>query len=95
MRLIGLALLLVIGGASTAWAQQRTNDTWQDSQKTWLAEDDCVRKAHKRYPDYTRESNFERERAIRLCLATGNLPPRVELTPPPPPTASNGAAAKP
>jgi hypothetical protein len=82
--------LVVAGGA--AWAASQS-DT--DSTRIWKAEDDCSRKAFKEFPDYTADSNAKRDRAMRICLATGNLPPRADIAPPAPVTPPATSDAEP
>ncbi len=47
------------------------------SQYAWKAEDNCAKNAARQFPDYTAEGQANRDRALRLCLAENNLPPRT------------------
>lgn len=73
---LALALLLAVLIPGGAWAQTDTTQGTVKTIKVWRAQDACAKKAFKQFPDYTPESNAKREEARRLCLATGNLPPR-------------------
>ena len=79
-------LSLLVGGVASAESRSSANTT-----KIWRAQDECTKKAFKQYPDYTPESNAKREQARRLCLATGNLPPRASA--PVPGAPADGGAA--
>lgn len=84
MRSLIVAAIVTLA-AAPAWAQYTTPQTTQsqsDTLKIWRGEDECARKAHLQYPDYTRESNLKRDRAMRTCLATGSLPPREDIAGP-------------
>jgi hypothetical protein len=71
--LLASPLFLAAGGA-----RAQSSPSTVESQRVWHAQDACAKKAFKQYPDYTPESNAKRAQAKRLCLATGNLPPRDE-----------------
>jgi hypothetical protein len=47
----------------------------------WQAMDSCAIEAQRAFPDFTAESNAQRDAALKDCLARKNLPPRE---PPPP-----------
>lgn len=74
---IAAILMLLAGGP--AWAQ---NATRTEEPMIWRAGNDCARRAHRQYPEYTRESNLKRDRALRVCLAAGSLPPREDVAAP-------------
>ena len=50
--------------------------------KKWQAMDKCTERAYAAFPDYTVQSNAQRQAALQACLAGQNLPPR-ETAPPP------------
>lgn len=69
--------------------QVHADANYNKSQKVWGEQDKCAKAAFKQFPDYTRESNANRERALQRCLVEHNLPPRAPAaqttTFPPPP----------
>ena len=92
IRLVGViaAFGAFLGMVGPSLADQN----WKSSSQLWSRQDRCAREAFKKFPDYTAEANAQREREFQLCLATGNLPPRVFTntpapTPVPPPPDGN------
>jgi hypothetical protein len=75
MKSLGWAALFAVVMGGTAWADSQASI---GADRVWHAQDACTKRAFKQYPDYTPESNAKRAQAKRLCLATGNLPPRNE-----------------
>lgn len=88
---LALALMLAILAGSVARADPETTTSAIRTERVWRAQDACAKKAFKQYPDYTPEGNAKRAQAKRLCLATGNLPPRDEQ--PVPPVQADGRSA--
>ena len=76
---VALSALCAIAG-SQGRAADRPNLT-KPSETAWRGMDNCKRQAWKHYPDYTQESNANRDRALTQCLATGNLPPAAPNSP--------------
>ncbi len=89
-----LLVAIVLSAAlvpATALAGSQEGTT---AEKAWHGDDDCARKAFKLFPDYTPESNAKRDRAMRRCTATGQVPSRADIAPPAPgPTAPPADAA--
>lgn len=92
MKPLALALMLAIVAGSVARADPESSTSSIRTERIWRAQDACAKKAFKQYPDYTPEGNAKRAQAKRLCLATGNLPPRDEQ--PVPPLRADGTSAR-
>ena len=74
---LGALLLLLIG---TADASQQGNAVVN----SWKAADKCAKQAQTAYPDYSAESNAERDAKLKDCLNASNLPPRAPVAQPGP-----------
>jgi hypothetical protein len=71
-------------------AQLPGHNTWKESQSVWKLRHLCRRQALKAFPDYTAQSNANRERSERQCLEANNLPYSEPSTP----RHSNGASRR-
>jgi hypothetical protein len=67
----GLSLPVAAFAQSTPWGKGDV--------ARWTASDRCAQRAQKAFPDYTAESNAKRDAQLKLCLASGGLPPRSSL----------------
>jgi hypothetical protein len=70
LALIGLAILTAVAVASPS----RADDAQRGAQSKWAQETECSREAFKHFPDYTPESNANRENYRRACLRARGLP---------------------
>jgi len=70
LALIGLAFLAALAAATPA----RADDQQRNAQSKWAQETECSRQAFKQFPDYTPESNANRENFRRACLRAHSLP---------------------
>jgi hypothetical protein len=68
---LALALSPKPAEAGSVWLQQ--------SYAAWHKQDQCARQAFKRFPDYTTESNRQRDRAMRECEANNHVLPRDDI----------------
>jgi hypothetical protein len=59
------------------------DNSWMQNERVWKRGDDCARAVAKQYPDHTPESNANRDRAFRQCLAANNVPGRSTIDPQP------------
>ena len=82
VRVLAVSALLVVLGAGSAQAapQQYMGVRSVD---VWNAEDACVAKSIKLFPDHDLASQQNRDRAVDACLAAADLPPRAHLAPDP------------
>jgi hypothetical protein len=48
----------------------------------WKSMDTCAIQAQRAFPNFTAESNAQRDAKLKECLAGQNLPPREALSPP-------------
>ena len=69
LALAGLALALLF---RTPAAQ--ADDKLNSSITEWHGMDVCAHQAFEKYPDYTRQSNLDREAYRRACLRRSQLP---------------------
>jgi hypothetical protein len=67
--------LALIPGAALA-SQQGQNVI-----KNWRSMDQCAKEAQTAFPDFTPESNTNRDIRLKDCLAGKNLPPRERAAP--------------
>ena len=77
--LVALVVGLGIGSARAAPQQYlglRSVDVWNE-------EDACVARSIKVFPDHDLASLQNRDRAVDVCLAAKDLPPRAHLVPDP------------
>jgi hypothetical protein len=82
-------LPLVILGALLAPQPSRADSIWQQTSAAWKMRDQCAQQARKVFPDYTKESNAQREKYRADCLRFNHLP--VDSDPSPPAPAANQA----
>ncbi len=63
-----LALCLAAGPVAATQQGQQAIDQWKEM-------DNCARKAQAAYPDFTAQSNAKRDKKLKECLESHNLPP--------------------
>ena len=70
-----LVLIAALGTAAVPEARAQYSNRFKTSVAIWHAMDRCKRNAWREHPDYTRADEAARERSVKQCLATANLPP--------------------
>jgi hypothetical protein len=77
LRVVALLVLFLLAPE----AAHATGAQGQIAIGKWKSMDKCAAEAQRAYPDFTAESNAQRDAKLKECLAGQNLPPRG--TPPP------------
>jgi hypothetical protein len=90
VRILHLLAAMVLLGSTQSYADAN----WTSSNSRWKSMDNCARAAFKRFPDYTKEGNAQRDRFRQQCLAASNLP-HDEKFGSPPASASGDATGQP
>jgi len=72
-KLLRLLAFMVIG-VLLAPQPSLADNNYQQSENVWKLRDRCTQLAHKAFPDYTKESNAQREKYRAACLRANNLP---------------------
>ncbi len=80
LKWFSVTLVLAVGIAAAA---QATSVREKQSSAVWRKQDDCAHAAFLKFPDYTPESNANRDRATRACEDENHVPasPPVILLP--------------
>jgi hypothetical protein len=77
MRSIFLAAALALAAVPAA----AVSSSGKAANDRWTSADDCAKRAHALFPDWTREHAAKRDAFLRKCLAEKRLPGRNPVAP--------------
>jgi hypothetical protein len=87
--LVTTAALVAFGAVGVAQAGSIRE---QQSFGVWKKQDECAKQAFLKFPDYTKQSNADRERAMRDCDIAKGVPVRAPIAESPVKTIPDSAA---